>query len=267
MTYEYDDDAGREAANHALGPVRVDEIARRCHELLEQLGPDAVAGHSISYSKDAWIGLLDVLPPAAREGRVTRGDVFEVAKAVSSGQQPVRDLFTASYIWGQGGTGYGRSRYDKIIAVGAKLDACLDRALQTARVDVVDAYAQLFGGYVRDGGEPRAASGDDRWSRVAGYGPAFFTKFLYFAGGRALILDNVLAGSVHELSEMKHLVDSHGRARAWSPYRYDVYLHWMEQTAATVSSVEPAIAVAADLLELALFKTSTTVTDEFDAAD
>jgi hypothetical protein len=46
---------------------------------------------------------------------------------------------------------------------------------------------------------------------------------------------------------MPYLVTAKGRSRAWSPYRYAVYLHWMHQTAHRLA-VEP------DLLELTLFE-------------
>jgi hypothetical protein len=162
MAHEYDDDARLEAAEHPLDAGRVDDIARGCRELVEHHGPDAVAADGITYSQDAWVDLLDALPPVAREGRVTRSDVFEVATEVSSGQRPARDLFTASYIWGQGRNGYGRSRYDNIIAASSNLDFCLEKALHAAKVKSIGAYAHLFGGYLRDGGDPRAAARDDR---------------------------------------------------------------------------------------------------------
>jgi hypothetical protein len=52
---------------------------------------------------------------------------------------------------------------------------------------------------------------------------------------------------VHRLTKMPYLVTAKGRSRAWSPYRYAVYLHWMHQTAHRLA-VEP------DLLELTLFE-------------
>jgi hypothetical protein len=137
MAYEYDDDARLEAAEHPLDAGRVDDIARGCRELVEHHGPDPVTAHGITYSQDAWADLLNALPPVAREGRVTRSDVFEVATEVSSRQRPARDLFTASYIWGQGRNGYGRSRYDNIIAANSNLDFCLEKALRAAKAESI----------------------------------------------------------------------------------------------------------------------------------
>lgn len=267
MTYEYNADARAEAAKHPVSSVGLDEIARRCAALRYQHGPDAPASHEINYSTDTWNGLLDALPPTARDGHVTRRDVFEVAQAVSLDERPVRDLFSASYIWGQGLTGYGRSRYNQIVEANPDLDTRLDKAIRTAHGDPIDAYAQLFGGYTHDGGDARAAAGDARWSRIAHYGPAFFTKLLYFTGGRALILDAVLAGRVHELSGLSKLVDEQGRPRAWSPYRYDVYLHWMEQTSSAVTAADPSVSATPSLVELALFSSRPPQAGESDAAD
>jgi hypothetical protein len=82
--------------------------------------------------------------------------------------------------------------------------------------------------------------------RIRRFGPAFFTKFLYFTTPGALILDNVLARRVHALAGMAYLVRRGGNSYAWSPYRYAVYLHWMRQTEARLGC-EP------DELETTLF--------------
>jgi hypothetical protein len=47
----------------------------------------------------------------------------------------------------------------------------------------------------------------------------------------ALILDSKLAAAVSRLSHLPSLVIADGRPLAWTPYRYAVYLHWMNQTA------------------------------------
>lgn len=65
------------------------------------------------------------------------------------------------------------------------------------------------------------------WSGLRGFGPAFFTKFLYFGTPGVLILDNRLANAVHKLSQLPHLVAGNRQSLAWTPNRYSVYLHWM----------------------------------------
>ena len=80
----------------------------------------------------------------------------------------------------------------------------------------------------------RAALGQEPWSRLHGFGPAFFIKFLYFCAPGALILDNRLANAVCQLSRLPHLATGNGLSLAWTPYRYSVYVHWMTQTAQAV---------------------------------
>jgi len=154
-------------------------------------------------------------------------------------------LFAASFVWGWGPTGFGPQRYRDIRArAGEQLKPSLQRTL--AQIDPIAGYAQLYGGCDY---ESRAAPGQEPWSRLHGFGPAFFTKFLYFSTPAALILDNRLANAVHSLSDLPYLVTAKGRSYAWTPYRYAVYLQWMRQTAHRLD-VEP------DILELTLFSLS-----------
>ena len=123
--------------------------------------------------------------------------------------------------------------------------------------DPIAGYAHLYGGYCyRDRGAP----GQEPWSRLHLFGPAFFTKFLYLCAPGALILDNRLANAVYRLSRLPYLVTGNGLSLAWTPYRYSVYLHWMAQAAGT-AGVEP------QLLELTLFQPPGDLNEESDAAD
>ncbi len=63
----------------------------------------------------------------------------------------------------------------------------------------------------------RAAPNSPPYARIHGLGPAFFTKFLYFTSSTSLILDNVLARKVHELSGLPYLVRSGGQSYVWTP--------------------------------------------------
>jgi hypothetical protein len=83
------------------------------------------------------------------------------------------------------------------------------------------------------------------------WGPAFFTKLLYFAdvqsaSGRALILDNLTARVVADISGLPYLVDERGRSERWTEYRYGVYLTWMALVSAKLD-------IPLDFLEYALF--------------
>jgi hypothetical protein len=126
-----------------------------------------------------------------------------------------------------------------------------------ASPDPVAGYACLYGG---NDYQYRAGSGQEPWSRLRGFGPAFFTKFLYFSTPGALVLDNRLANAVHKLSHLPHLVTGNGQSLAWTPYRYSVYIHWMTQTARAVGA-EP------ELLELTLFQPPGDLADANDAND
>jgi hypothetical protein len=135
------------------------------------------------------------------------------------------------------GAGYGPRRLREICAAaGDRLEPSLQSALDAAGKDPASAdpiagYACLYGG---NDYQDRAAPGQPPWSRLHGFGPAFFTKFLYFSTPGALILDNRLANAVHRLSQLPNLVTEDGRSLTWTPYRYAVYLHWMTQTARAV---------------------------------
>jgi hypothetical protein len=170
---------------------------------------------------------------------VCRRDVFDVA---ASGDWPT--MFAASFIWGTGRIGYGPHRYRQIVQGAVdRLNEMLTAAVQAAHRDVITGYAQFYGGHDP---KQRAAANTEGWSRIDGFGPAFFTKFLYFTTPGALILDNVLARRVHDLAGVPHLVADRGRSVAWSPYRYAVYLKWMHRTAR-------ALEAKPDELELTLF--------------
>jgi hypothetical protein len=208
-----------------------------------ELEPQSVRAHPISFKAAAWDGLLDELPERIVAAQIiTRGDVFDIA--TTSGRTETA-LLLASFVWGTGKTGYGPARYRKVAAAGeAQLAAAVSAGLDRASQDVIDGYAAFYGGY-----EPRrrARPFAEPEHRIHQLGPAFFTKLLYFTTDGALILDNVIANAVHRFSRLPYLVTASGESRAWSPYRYAVYLHWMNQTA-------ERLGVPPDLLELAMFR-------------
>ncbi|MEU8610707.1 hypothetical protein AB0C29_22230 [Actinoplanes sp. NPDC048791] len=237
MTYEHDEEARREAADHALSEADLRQLAAQVAAKRTSLGEDGWRGQSIAFAPANWAGLIDGMP-LTQPGRISRGEVFDIAARGS-----VVDVFTASFVWGSGKRGYGPTRCRTILELaGTDLERSLKHAASAQ--DPIAAYAILYGGYDP---KKRAQAGVAAWGRLGGYGPAFFTKFLYFTTPGALILDHRLATAVHRLTKMPYLVTSRGRSRAWSPYRYAVYLHWMHQTAHRLA-VEP------DLLELTLFE-------------
>ena len=236
MSYEHEDQAAEEAARYALTDEQLNTLDDQVTAKRFDLGEAGVRGHRIEIGTN-W---GDAVPSALRNTTsVSRGDVFDLA---ATGDWTA--VFAASFIWGTGRIGYGPHRYREIVqGTGGRLNEMLTAAVEAAHHDVIAGYARLYGGHdPKDRAEANAAD----WSRIDNFGPAFFTKFLYFTTPGALILDNVLARRVHDLAHVPHLVVDRGRSVAWSPYRYAVYLNWMQQTAGTLR-IEP------DELELTLF--------------
>jgi hypothetical protein len=266
MAYEYDEDARNAAAKYPATVETIERLGRLCRTKTKKLGPTGVRGHTTTFVPATWEKAVRLPDSVPLSGKTSRGDVLDIGKRVREGTSPATDLLIASFIWGWGATGYGPSRLRSILeAAGAKLEPSLQRALAAGRTepeapDPIAGYAQLYGGYLSKESDKRAAPGAPDWTRLRGYGPAFFTKFLYFALPGALILDNRLANAVHNLSGLPNLVTADGRSWPWTPYRYAVYLHWMRQIADAVD-VEP------DLLELTLFQPPGDIADEHDAAD
>lgn len=245
--YEHDDEAHDEAASHPISSDHLLELAAQVQAKRNQLGVGGVRAHRITYDRDQWSGVLH--PSLSNEpGVITRGDVFTLAeKWRRTGRSAdLIDIFTACYVWGMGTSGYGPHRLQKIVDTAADgLEEMLQRAATAASTDLIDGYAMLYGGY---NSRRRAQPNQEPWVRIKWFGPAFFTKFLYFTTDGALILDRVLARRVASLSGMEYFVRRDGKPFEWSPYRYSVYLHWMRQTAGKL-----ALDCTPEELELTLF--------------
>lgn len=230
--------AEEEAARFALADPELESVRKRLDAAINCLGGEDVGRHRIKFIRDRW-DFGDVALPAAAwaDERITRQRGFDVAG------QPAADavnweLFCTSFVFGYGPVGYGPSRFRKITTLTrrAELSAIVAEARERlAESGPLSAYDYLRGG---------------RRRRVPYWGPAFFTKLLYFADPerRALILDNRMARIVHQLSDMEHLVNKGRASERWTAWRYGVYLAWMRQTAERLQ-VQP------DFLEYALFST------------
>ena len=159
----------------------------------------------------------------------------------------------ASYVWGQGRTGYGPHRLKEILADPAAADVLAQAGAALRQEGAVAAYRVLSGG-------------------VKGLGPAFFTKFLYFLDQamdtsrvpRALILDQRVARVVR--AHATRLGADLGLPTAaavaawtwsdggWTPHRYEVYLRWTAAAAEQLATAGVGWPRSSpDLLELALF--------------
>lgn len=227
--------------------------------------PDGTPGaHTVRYTPSRWAPITpwpSALAPTRHSGdaEVSRSDVTSIV-ADALRREAYREAMVATYVWGKGkrGTpgGSGPVTLQKILAVEG-LDAALALAVTELRAHGAQAaYAALN-------------------RRISGFGPSFFTKFLYFVGktvppGRGpqpLILDRMLSQRLRSLAtavgrETGH--DPDGSVAAWvwsdygwSPHRYGVYLSFMHTAAQQVATTDgwPSDAPC-DLLECALFHTA-----------
>jgi hypothetical protein len=190
---------------------------------------DGTGAHAVRYIPASWAGIQPWLSALAdRAGQestaLSRAQVLAVARtgtATSSGTEPL----VAGYVWGQGGKGYDAYRLGEILRA-SPVEAVLAQAVAVlADHGAVAAYGRVRGA-------------------IAGPGPAFFSKFLYFAGGavpdvpgpRPLILDRRIArvlrvyatrlGEEAGLGEAAKLAAWLWSDGGWTPCRYDVYLRW-----------------------------------------
>lgn len=127
---------------------------------------------------------------------ILRSDVFELAQVIpemlaEARVAGLRRLFLLSQIWGYGTVGYGAYRTARLMRQPE-----FNRRLNGA-------YELLL----RDGAAAAYRSmSPENPNRVRGLGPAFATKFLYFAGYkqeppnrlRPLILDSLVGAALHE---------------------------------------------------------------------
>lgn len=235
-----DRDAARE---EALRDVPSDEWIARLNQMVAKHGEPR--RQRSRFSRTAWVGLVEGL---VEGDSLSRQDVFDIAGAVRRGERPAKDLLTASFLWGQGTNGYGPWRLCRIVdETGDQLEPLLRQGLNRIASGAVVGYESFYGGSApRSRCRPLQAP----HTRIRHFGPSFFTKLIYFAGeeGGGLILDRVMARAVADIAGMPHLLTESGRAIAWTPYRYAVYLDWMHATAARLAGSPPA-----ETLERALF--------------
>ncbi|MFX4292786.1 hypothetical protein [Streptomyces bohaiensis] len=212
-----------------------------------------VGAHAVSYRPGAWTrvepwpGALGDRGEAGRR-EVSRAEVVAVAREAAS-HGDWRAALVAAHVWGYGGTGFGRFRTERVLAQPGVGEA-LEKAVASLRTgDVADAYEVL---------EP-----------VRHYGPAFFTKFLYFAGAavaapeRPLILDSVLAAAAREhataVGEAAGVADAASTAAfvwrdgGWTSHRYGVFLAWLRRGTEVLVAEDIGWPSEPDLLELAIF--------------
>ena len=229
---------------------RLQQLRRAGHG--DQPADEIVSGHTIKFDPQRWTALGDLLPDTAATGLISRADVGAVAVACSRSGRWL-PLLVASYVWGQGLIGYGPARLERILgtdesgthAAQERAEGSLAAAVKALRVESARrAYEVLRG----DEG-------------ITHLGPAFFTKFLYFAGmevaaasgPQPLILDERLANRMRSVWESRQVPDAAWRWTdgGWTAYRYEVYLSFLVNAAEALSAQGQAW--TPDLVELMLF--------------
>ncbi|WP_405957804.1 hypothetical protein [Streptomyces phaeochromogenes] len=226
-------------------------------------------GHAVEYVPAQWSGVEPwpvELPERSRTGtaRISRDQVAASTRGAAERSQ-WSEALVASYVWGQGRTGYGPHRLKEILAEPT-VDDALAMAGATLRVEgAVAAYRGLRGA-------------------VKGLGPAFFTKFLYFldqrhvldqgcslnlaadapAAPRALILDQRVArvmrahaarvGADMALATASDVAAWIWSDSGWTSHRYGVYLGWIHSATGQLAAAGIGWpGTRPDVLELALF--------------
>lgn len=212
-------------------------------------GPAAVLAHAIPVNADRWSKALADrgLPPL--QGKLSGSGPMSISRAevftAGDREATVENAFSLLYYslaWGLG-TRAPRlhARLDALAADRDRAGELLLKAWKTVRTGApaAEAYSVL--------------TTDRGAGRIRQLGPAFATKFLYFAQGteaepRLLILDAVVAGNLSEAWA--------GAATwGWYPQTYGRYCdllgNWARQATERLKGPRK---VRADELELALFR-------------
>ncbi|MGW5505786.1 8-oxoguanine DNA glycosylase OGG fold protein [Streptomyces rochei] len=188
--------------------------------------------HTVRYTSSRWAHITTWPSMMASTFQAGDADVSrtQVASIVADALErgAYEEALVATYVWGKGKSGSpagsGPATLHKILLGTEGLNAILASVVNTLREqDAEAAYAELRG-------------------RIAGFGPSFYSKFLYFAGKsvraasgtQPLILDQVLARRMRSLAQAvcrETGYDPDGsiarwvwRDTNWSPHRYAIYL-------------------------------------------
>ncbi|MFC9932303.1 hypothetical protein [Streptomyces sp. NPDC127190] len=258
------DAVDREMATRLLPDPALQALSRWWSRNEMRFTDGTPGAHTVRYTPSRW---AQITPwPRALASTSDAGDAAisraQAASIVADAlrRDAFREALVATYVWGKGKSGSpggsGPASLRKILAFEG-LDTALARAVATLSERSAEAaYAGLQG-------------------LVPGFGPSFYTKFLYFAGKtvapatgpQPLILDRVLARRLRSLAQAVGRETGHDpdgsiaswvwRDRNWSPHRYAVYLSFMQAAASHAAATGnwPSN-TSPDLLEYALFNAS-----------
>lgn len=200
---------------HAIEPTPLTEIhlpARAVADMAKWDVTKWIDGHSVDVKRQWWAekltanGLGDTLTGVT----ITRGNIFKLASAAATDQDAALTLLWNSLAWGSGNR--NRNNAKRITSVAADPGGAarvLMKAAELATTVPKDAYELLYP-------QHRGA--------IPQLGPAFFTKYLYFAGGGApdhpcAILDVNVARALNKTCGWESLPINGG----WSSFSYDRY--------------------------------------------
>lgn len=228
-------------------------LGQRSEYVLDHGFSDKSVGSAWWNERLTSVGLNQRFASTERGGarRLTRRDLFELARPAGRSDASDDDVLTLLWhvlAWGTGGSQRGNDARVKAFANPADRQrnvGLLKQAIASARAgDPAAAYRSL----IRRGG-----------GQIPGLGPAFFTKFLYFAsedtsGTRCLILDARVAGSLAQAgwSSLPHSTSA-GYSYNWYTATYASYCELLKRWAANESD-RMDVHVCPDEIERALFQ-------------
>ncbi|MEU4473533.1 hypothetical protein [Micromonospora sp. NPDC023888] len=230
-------------------------VGRRCS------AEEQVNGHSIDVVPARW-AQFDGWPPfgtaASSPLSLSRGAVTDVARQCRE-RGLWLPLLVTSFAWGWGSRGFGPTRLRWVLNGKGGLPGLPTSEIQERLAAAVNALDQRGAGaayqLLLDAG------------RISGFGPAFFTKFLYFASRTdsvqcpALILDARLArqmrGFWQRRADEPYAVNGRSarwlwQGPRWSARRYQIYRAFICRSAAQLSVSGERW--TAELVELLLFR-------------
>jgi hypothetical protein len=184
-----------------------------------------ILGHAIPINRSWWdreLGHIGLPSGTVVSENITRAMVFNLAEAAQFNAPDAERLLWNAVAWGAGKKPrLIRKRIESVEADRTRLGELLREAAVLSRSSPVDAYTLL---------RPRD-------NAIKHLGPAFFTKFLYFAGGGnpdhpCCILDDRVAHSLQAAGWR-----SLPRRNDWWPSTYGRYMEllaqWKNETGAT----------------------------------
>lgn len=165
-----------------------------------------------------WTEAAELPDDLRARASLSREDLWRMADEAIGGRRSWSEVMICSFAWGYAVAPYGPFRLRRILgdpANAARLESSLGSAADLVGRDPVGAYGVL---------RTPAESGG---GRLKWYGPAFFTRFLFVAGGPgggARILDQVRADAVRNVTGDPALL----RGSDWSAEDYAFYLGFVD---------------------------------------